>query len=209
MDTERIREKLRPFLGGDGISTEQVAQVSAHIDLLLKWNARVNLTAVRSADEILTRHFGESLFAARQLRPLVSSTSSLLDIGSGAGFPGIPIKTWIPELHVELVESRQKKAAFLNEVVRAINVSGLEVVNSRAEEITPRSDLVTLRAVEKFATVLPIAENRLLPGGRLALLIGYQQISDASSLLPGFCWQNPVQVPLSSSRVVLIGNRPA
>src|SRR6202041_1504910 len=90
-------------------------QLSAYLDLLLKWNARTNLTAIRNPEEIVRRHFGESLFAARHLDP---NTSSLLDFGSGAGFPGLPIALLRPDVQVTLAESQNKKATFLREVVR-------------------------------------------------------------------------------------------
>ena len=112
MDSARIIEGLAPFLGSNALSTEQLAQISAHLELLLKWNPRINLTSIRSADLMVSRHFGESLFAASKLKPLVPPAASLVDFGSGAGFPGIPTKIWIPELDVTLIESREKKATF-------------------------------------------------------------------------------------------------
>lgn len=208
MDPARIVDKLAPFLEDEALSPEQLSQISAHLALLLKWNPWVNLTAIRDEDEILTRHFGESLFAARKLKPLISPSASLVDLGSGAGFPGIPIKVWIPSLHVTLVESRQKKATFLNEVIRTIGISKIEVANRRAEDLGTHADVVTLRAVEKFESALAIARGLAKPAGKLALLIGTQQVQLAASLLPQFTWNEPDHIPLSVSRVLLIGNAP-
>src|SRR5881394_2980270 len=110
MTSEQIRAILEPFLEGDPLSDPQVQLISRHLELLLKWNARVNLTSISEAEQIVARHFGESLFAARNLYQVPSGLGSLIDLGSGAGFPGIPIKIWATELHVMLIESRQKKA---------------------------------------------------------------------------------------------------
>jgi 16S rRNA (guanine527-N7)-methyltransferase len=208
MDSARIVERLGPFLENDFLSAKQLTAVSAHLELLLKWNRNMNLTSLHSDDAIVSRHFGESLFSARKLRPLISPAASLVDLGSGAGFPGIPIKIWIPGLRVMLIEARQKKATFLNEVIRALRVDGIAVSNRRAEELETQADVVTLRAVEKFERVLPVAERLVRPGGKLVLLIGSQQTFLASSLLPRFAWQECHDIPLSSSRIVLIGQAP-
>jgi 16S rRNA (guanine527-N7)-methyltransferase len=208
MDSARIIEGLAPFLGSNALSTEQLAQISAHLELLLKWNPRINLTSIRSADLMVSRHFGESLFAASKLKPLVPPAASLVDFGSGAGFPGIPTKIWIPELDVTLIESREKKATFLNEVIRTLGLRDVAVANRRAETLGTQADIVTLRAVEKFEFALPIAQGLVRPGGMLALLIGSRQVSAASSFLHQFTWQEPDHIPLSSSRVLLIGHAP-
>ena len=206
MEKEQIRALLVPFMGGEAISTEKLEMVSHHFDLLMKWNSRVNLTAIRDPEQILTRHFGESLFAARNLSQGSSSHGSLIDVGSGAGFPGIPVKIWVPEVEVTLVESNQKKATFLREVVRTLGLPGLRVANQRAEALGRKADVVTLRAVEKFDAVLPMAAGLVKPGGRLAILVGMPQVPTANSLLPGFAWDEPIPIPLSLARVLLIGH---
>ena len=208
MDSARISEILAPFLENNPLSAEQLALISANLELLLKWNSHVNLTSIRSDEVIVSRHFGESLFAARKLSPLVPPAASLFDLGSGAGFPGIPIKIWIPGLRVVLIESRQKKATFLNEVIRTLQLEDIAVANRRAEELGTQADIVTLRAVEKFERALSIAQGLVRPGGKLALLIGSHQASTTRSLLPRFSWQEPDPVPLSSSRILLIGHSP-
>lgn len=205
MEKEQIRALLVPFLGGEPISDDKLALLSGHFDLLLKWNARVNLTAIREPEQILIRHFGESLFAARRLSQTPSLSGSLIDVGSGAGFPGVPIKVWAPKILVTLVESQQKKATFLREVARVLALPDLEVANQRAEQLGRQADVVTLRAVEKFHDALLVAASLVKPAGRLALLIGRPQVSTASSLLPGFVWDEPVPIPLSLARVLLIG----
>lgn len=197
-----------------------LSQISAYLDLLLRWNARTNLTAVRSPEEIIKRHFGESLFAAQQIFPAGGSAGnsdmalavSLADVGSGAGFPGIPIKLWsaefgAPQLYVVLIESHQKKATFLREVIRALKLTGIEVRATRAEQVTQSFDTVTLRAVEHFDQVLPAAARLLTPRGRIALLIGEDQTPAAKTILPTFKWDEPHAIPNSQRRVVFVGAR--
>jgi len=196
-----------------------------YIDLLLRWNARINLTAIRQPEEIVTRHFGESLFAASYLFPRVARAPSpaktsptdltaladalsVIDVGSGPGFPGLPIKIWAPQIHLTLIESNQKKATFLREVTRSLTLTDINVFPGRAQDYPhPPADVVTLRAVERFDTTLPIAARLVAPAGRLALLISEAQLTRTQALTPGFKWAPAVQVPLSSSRVLAVGTQ--
>src|SRR5579863_9866495 len=165
MDTARIADLLQPFLLAP-LSADQLTAISTYVDLLLRWNARINLTAVREEEYIVTRHFGESLFAARHLFPAsrTATAAHLIDVGSGAGFPGLPIKIWNPGLRVTLIDSNQKKATFLREAVRTLEITNVEVFAGRAEDYPGHADIVTLRAVEKFDQSLPAATNLLNSG---------------------------------------------
>jgi 16S rRNA (guanine527-N7)-methyltransferase len=205
MTPDQVNELLAPFLEGETLSDTQLRYISQHLDLLLKWNHRINLTAINESEQILTRHFGESLFTARKLSQDPAPFGSLIDLGSGSGFPGIPIKIWVPELTVTLVESRQKKATFLREVARTLGLDRLEVANQRAEKLALQADVVTIRAVEKFEESLSVAASLVKNGGRLVLLIGSPQVQRAISLQSEFSWDRPIPIPLSVSRVVLIG----
>ena len=235
MNTARIAELLEPFLGpANGhqrLTTNDLLNISTYIDLLLRWNARINLTAIRKEEEIVTRHFGESLFAARQLFPArttlaqpakpalsevegavqaerSSASTRVIDIGSGAGFPGLPIKIWAPHINLTLIESNQKKATFLREMARSLTLTNINVFAGRAEGYSnPPANVVTLRAVEHFEAVLPIAVRLVAPGGRLALLIGQAQLTQAHNLAPELVWTPPIPIPLSTSRVLAIGVR--
>ena len=213
MDTERIAELLQPFLNGDALSTVQLNNISTYIDILIRWNARLNLTSVRDPEEMVTRHFGESLFAAGLLFPVNSDRGParldhLLDIGSGAGFPGLPIKIWAPELCVTLIESNHKKAAFLREAVRALELTDVSVFSGRAEEFTgdqQASSLVTLRAVERFDAVLPEVVRLAGHSGMICLFIGEGQVEQAEKLAPQVRWEKAAPIPQSNQRVVLFG----
>ena len=212
MDSARIAELLAPFLGADGLSAHQLEQVSAYLDRLLRWNQRMNLTSVRDPEQIIARHFGESFFTAKQLLGReAAERKCAIDVGSGAGFPGLPIKIIAPALRMRLIEAQHRKAIFLREVVRDLQLADCEVVANRAETLAqaePASaDLVTLRAVERFQDVLPTAAQLTSHNGRIGLLIGREQVTTATTALPNFEWQSEVQVPLSLSRVILIGRK--
>ena len=220
MHPARIAELLDPFLSTEtsdqaphALYTAQLQDISTYIDMLSRWNARINLTAIRNEEDIVTRHFGESLFAARHLFPSPISVAeadaraSVADLGSGAGFPGLPIKIWAPQISLTLIESNHKKAAFLSEVTRALTLTGVDLQNARAESLAPGTfNVVTLRAVERFESILPTAAALVAPAGRLALLIGSTQQSQAQSSLPHFTWAQPIPVPDSRSRILLVAN---
>jgi 16S rRNA (guanine527-N7)-methyltransferase len=234
MDKARIAELLGPFLSSD-LSDGQLDNISIYIDILIRWNQRINLTAVRNPEEMVTRHFGESLFAAQYLfpasahvgagaltRPAERSSApetrtcdaatdnalSVVDVGSGAGFPGLPIKIWSPDIQLTLIESNHKKATFLKEVARTLGLGGVEVFTGRAESFpAAAADIVTLRAVEQFEKILPVAAGLVRPGGRLALLIGSQQIERAKNVARRIDWQAALPIPLASSRVLLLAHK--
>jgi len=224
MNAARIAELLGPYIGAPdaGRLTPEVRQhISTYIDLLLRWNARINLTAIRNEEEIVTRHFGESFFAARHLFPTRGETGAspvppqrseaasvhVADVGSGAGFPGVPIKLWAPNIKLTLIESNHKKATFLREVARALILTNIDIKNDRAESLADaRFEVVTLRAVERFESILPVAASLVTPGGRLALLIGEAQLAKAKSTLPGLSWSAAHPIPASSSRILAVAN---
>jgi 16S rRNA (guanine527-N7)-methyltransferase len=240
MDTPRIADLLQPFLPAP-LSADQLASIATYIDLLLRWNARLNLTAVREEEYIVTRHFGESLFAACHLFPAgqTETAAHLFDVGSGAGFPGLPIKLWNPRWRMTLIDSNHKKATFLREVIRTLNLSDIEVFAGRTEDYPGHAEIVTLRAVEKFDQSLPAAANLLSSrsdgrlvrpsearaqvgashdsrsgnetrnGGKIALLIGEAQRKRAQELQPSLLWDAPQPIPLSNNRILLIGTRPS
>ncbi len=217
MDTVRIAALLEAFLE-QPLAPSQLDQISIHIDLLQRWNARISLTAIRNEEEIVTRHFGESLFMARHLFPegapaklRLGGGVRVLDIGSGAGFPALPLKIWAPNIQLTLIESNHKKAAFLREVARALTLTNIDVITERAEALAarvnrdfPPADVVTLRAVEQFETILPQAVTLLAPQGSLALLIGAPQLARLTAWAT-MNWYPPIHVPQSHTRVLSIG----
>ncbi len=185
--------------GLEPVSGEQDAKFSAYLELLQKWNSKLNLTAIRSSEEILRRHFVECIFCARNLP---GGLGTLLDFGSGAGFPGIPIALCRPEIAVTLAESQAKKAAFLREAVRVLGLD-TEVYGGRAEAMTARFDAVAMRAVDKMAVAVPAAIERLKVGGRLVLLVG-----EAGAGLEGYeglDWTEPLRLRGLERSVMAVG----
>jgi 16S rRNA (guanine(527)-N(7))-methyltransferase RsmG len=265
MDLSRIAALLEPFLD-DGCSTSRgvrdvggflsptkLDQISTYIDLLLRWNARINLTAIRDPEQIVLRHFGESLFMARHLFPAAtvgtegaqlpkpvamsgnpvpaaeasqletrgSKLLRVLDLGSGAGFPALPIKIWAPHIHLTMIESNQKKCAFLREAVRVLTLTNVDVIAERAESVAAHlpsttgpaeldnpktfqpADVVTFRAVEKFDRILPLATRFLAPNAHLSVLITAAQLR-LLQLLPSITWIT-THVPESCNGLLAVG----
>ena len=217
MEDARIAELLEPFLsdGGDrpraaALPPAKVRRISMYIDVLLRWNDRVNLTAIREPEDIVTRHFGESIFAARQLFPQsvveAGTTADVIDIGSGAGFPGLPTKIWAPHIHLTLIESNQKKATFLREVVRHLSLANVDVFAARAKTYPGnRGRCGHASGCRAVRIGLLEASGLVGPDGRLAIMVGKSQLDRARELLPALRWEDPVSIPLSSNRFMMIG----
>lgn len=213
MDSARIADLLRPFLGERELSSAQVDALQRYLALLMRWNARMNLTAVRDERHIVTRHIGESLFTAHCVLPDPEAKLNVVDVGSGAGFPGLPLKVFAPAVDLTLIESQNKKATFLKEAVRALRLENTRVFGDRAERFAEQfgatADLVTLRAVEHFGAVLSVAASLVCRNeerpGKLALLLGEAQVELARKALSRFRWLPPLRIPLSQARCLLVG----
>jgi 16S rRNA (guanine527-N7)-methyltransferase len=183
LDETNVRESLEPF--GLNLSADQVGKVIIYLELLLRWNEKINLTGIRDAPTCLRRHFGESLYLGRW----VELKGRLLDIGSGAGFPGLCLKIIFPDLSVTLLEPVAKKRAFLKEVARVCRMHSVEVRRERLEDFAGSAgppalyDAATARAVGRLEGLVPEAARCLVAGGELFLwlsgaqasTLGYQQ----------------------------------
>lgn len=200
-------ERLNELLCGAGsepLDFETSERFDTYLSLILRWNSRTNLTSVRDADGILTRHFLESIACARALP---SGIGTLLDFGSGAGFPGLPIALCRPEIAVTLAESQGKKAAFLQEAVRALGVHAT-VHADRAEVLHTVFDCVTLRAVDKMADAVVAAAILVRPGGWLALMTTGAQAHELQTAAgTEFSWRSALPLPGSLDRIALFGQR--
>ncbi|HEY1209574.1 MAG TPA: 16S rRNA (guanine(527)-N(7))-methyltransferase RsmG [Terracidiphilus sp.] len=173
------------------------------LSLFLRWNARINLTSIRDEEGILSRHFVESIACARALP---AGVSTLLDFGSGAGFPGIPIALCRPEIVVTLAESQGKKSAFLREAVRVLEIS-TKVHSGRAESLATHFDCVTLRAVDKMELAVQSAAKLVRPGGWLALMTTAAALPALkASAGPNFSWTASPLLP-GSGRLLALGKR--
>jgi 16S rRNA (guanine527-N7)-methyltransferase len=194
-----IATLLQPYLLPETALPDALyPKLSVYLDLLLKWNARTNLTAIRDPEEIVRRHFGESLFAAQYLDP---AAATLLDFGSGAGFPGLPIAILHPEVQVTLAESQNKKATFLREVVRTLNLP-IEIWPARVETM-PQAQCfhtVTLRAVDNMAAALDAAAPRA--SHELLLLT-----ATTPAFPPEFSTHAPIPIPTTQTGILLRATR--
>jgi 16S rRNA (guanine527-N7)-methyltransferase len=188
------------------LSDIQVQQIQLYTKLLGTWNDKVNLTAIRDPLEILYRHFCESMFGAALL-PV--ENCRLADVGSGGGFPGIPLKIVRPDLHVFLVESNFKKATFLAEVVRELGLTDTRVLVSRfeelGEEVAPL-DIVCSRALGAFARFLGWAASPGIAAKQVLLWLGGRDLEEVRTQ-PSWTWSEPVAVPKSLQRFLLRGYR--
>ena len=188
------------------VNADQVVQIQEYIRLLLVWNEKVNLTAIRDPLEILHRHFCESMFAAKVVD---LAQCRLADIGTGAGFPGLALKILLPDSQTILVESNIKKATFLAEVVRALGISGANVMVSRyeelGEEIAP-VDYLLARALGEFEVFLKWAASQRVDAKRVVLWLGAADV-EAVQKNALWTWEPTIAVPQSLRRVLLVGNR--
>ncbi len=145
------------------LSDEQLSLLERHYQLLLRWNQRINLTRITDIDDAVKYHYCESLYLARSLP---SRPFSVVDVGSGAGFPGIPVAVYRPDCTVDLVEAHQRKAVFLSEAVRELGLSNARVIAARAEDVSERYDWMISRAVRPDEVIgLPLAKRVSILGG--------------------------------------------
>lgn len=185
------------------IDAAALEKFSIYLDLILKWNGRTNLTSVRGPDKIVERHFVECIACAQALP---ESIESLLDFGSGAGFPGIPIAICRPEISVKLAESQNKKSAFLRESVRHLGLM-TQVFSQRAEGLADRFDGVTLRAVDRMSIAIPAAARMVSPKGFLAIMTTIDQFRMIERATPEFSWEADVPLPGSNRRLLRLGRK--
>lgn len=201
-------ETIRRALGEFQLQAndQQIVCIQQYMKLLLTWNEKINLTAIRDPLEILYRHFCESMFAAVAV-PV--ENGRLADVGSGAGFPGIPLKIMRPELQMFLVESNMKKATFLAEVLRNIELPDTRVLVSRyeelGEEVAPL-DYVCSRAVGEFEPFLAWAASERIAAKQVILWIGGRDL-DLARRGVDWEWREPIAVPQSLRRYLLVGTR--
>jgi 16S rRNA (guanine527-N7)-methyltransferase len=199
--------RLNDLLAAVGLApldSETAVRFAEYSSLLLRWNTRVNLTAIRDEEGILSRHFVESIACARALP---NGIATLLDFGSGAGFPGIPIALCRPEIAVTLAESQGKKAAFLQEAVRVVGVPAT-VQSGRAQTLSARFDCVTLRAVDRMEEAVRAAAQLVSPTGWLALMTTDADLESLKAAAgPGFSWRSMIAPPGGDQRLLALAQR--
>jgi 16S rRNA (guanine527-N7)-methyltransferase len=196
-DAARFAEILHAHLDSVcHLSDGQIVALYAHFRLYERWNRALNLSSIRDLESAAVRHYCESLFLGSRLpaKPL-----SVIDVGSGAGFPGVPVAILRPDCRVCLVESHQRKAVFLKEATRGL--SNVEVASERADQIKRRFDWLISRAVawnDLRAVALTVASH-------VGVLVA---LADASNVMKkgGVVWEDPITLPWAPQSVVLIGS---
>jgi 16S rRNA (guanine527-N7)-methyltransferase len=187
-------------------TNEQVLQIQQYIRILLQWNDKINLTAICDPLDILYRHFCESMYAAVAV-PV--ETGRLADVGSGGGFPGLPLKIIRPNLRVFLVESSIKKVTFLAEVTRELGLKDVQVLARRyeelGEEVAPL-DFVCSRALGEFPAFLEWARSEQIAAKQVILWIGARDLPEIQKIRT-WDWAEPIQVPNSLRRLLLVGTK--
>lgn len=203
-----IGPRLNQFLAEAGLpaqSPDTLSRFQSYYDLFIRWNAKLNLSAIRDREGILSRHFVESIACALAIP---EGVSTLLDLGSGGGFPGVPIAICRREIAVTLAESQTKKAAFLNELVRTLGLTA-RVHHGRAETLPDSYDCVTLRAVDRMSDMVEVAAGLTRVGGWLVLMA---TVGDSDELMESagkqFSWLSVVPSGIGTpGRVILLGQR--
>lgn len=158
---------------GVRLSGKAVESLASYLDELLKWNARINLTAITDERDVVIKHFIDSLAFAKGFD--ANASLRLLDIGAGAGFPGMPLKLAFPSLDVVLLDSVAKKVSFMNHACRTLGLAKIRAIHGRAEDVCRQADyaagfdVVALRAVTDTAAALKLAVPFLRTGGRAVM----------------------------------------
>jgi 16S rRNA (guanine527-N7)-methyltransferase len=207
MGASETRTRLQELLTAAGLpplDDATAGRLEDYVSLFLRWNERVNLSAIRDEDGILSRHLVESIIVSIELP---QGIKTLLDFGSGAGLPGIPIAICRPEIAVTLAESQGKKAAFLQEGVRVLGI-GAKVHPGRAEALGAVFDCVILRAVDKMPKAVAAAVQLVAPSGWLALMTTGAEIARLRKAAgTQISWGEPVKLPFGDDRILALGRR--
>lgn len=184
--TEPQRERLVHAVHTFGLtlSEAQVHQCEQITDLLLEWNQRINLTGMKTVEDVLDKHIIDSLAG----HPHIRNNAFLLDIGTGGGFPGLPLKIAAPARKVLLIDGTAKKITYLNHVIDALELPGVSAMHQRAEDkgfqfgLSRQVDVVTARAVAATPELLKLGAPYLKPGGVLLL---YKGVTEADEVMAG------------------------
>lgn len=200
LQPETLRRELEPY--APGLRDEALQKLSVYLDLLLRWNRRINLTGIRKPQRALRELFGESLYLA-QILPL---RGRLIDVGTGGGFPGLAVKLVAPDLAVTLVDSNRRKCAFLKEVVRECGFTDVEVVPERFEvwagERPEQADLITTRAVDSNPQFI---DSLAVTAQQGAIFTTTDVVNKLREACQAWVWGESFPLPGGDTRLVLVG----
>ena len=186
MNSDMLLLQQNARLLGVELHEKQLALFDLYQNELLKWNEKTNLISEKTTGDIVNRHFLDSLTAARFI---TLPNARIVDVGSGAGFPGIPLKIYLPSIHLYLLESNRKKVSFLKQVIRLLNLENTFIIHDRTENITrtdegrEKFEIVISRAAFKLSDLLPLGQYFLVPEGLLITLKGQDVSSELKTAL--------------------------
>lgn len=203
-DPSEIEALVQPILL-HSLPATTYERLARYVRLIYRWNRKINLTAV-APEEWIRLHIAECL---RGIQKIPDNMRAVLDFGSGAGLPGIAIQIARPEFQITLAESQNKKAAFLREVVRELELRSTEVFGGRVEDMPSdrQFDLVALRAVDRMDQALKAARPRIASDGGCMVFTSLAQVPAVQSMLPDIEWQSPDLIPGTEQRAILLGRR--
>ncbi len=195
MNLEEFENKFVTYLSELNLKLDekQIRQFYIYMNLLLEWNEKINLTAITQEDEIILKHFVDSLTIVKYLK----EGATVIDVGTGAGFPGIPIKIVREDINVVLMDSLNKRLKFLDEVIKELELKKISTIHSRAEELARSKkyresfDVATSRAVANLSTLAEYMLPFVILGGQCICMKGaeveeeLEQAKNAISVLGG------------------------
>jgi 16S rRNA (guanine527-N7)-methyltransferase len=193
--TDLVEQHLRPHF--PALSAAQIALMEAHYTLMLRWNQRINLTAITDPEDVVKRHYGESLAVASAVAP---GAWKVLDAGSGAGLPGVPFAIVRPECAVTMLEIDIRKSVFIKETT--VDIPNAWVKTERLTAYEPACDWLISRALHRQELIPYAAKHRC----SVALLLSDDQISDTKQDWPEIQWAEPIVLPWQGQGVALVGN---
>jgi 16S rRNA (guanine527-N7)-methyltransferase len=191
---ELLERELRPWIR---VSEQQIHQLHAHYELLLLWNKKINLTSVKPGVETVIRHYCESLFFGAHF-PGNPESLTIADLGSGAGFPGVPLAVLKPGWRVALIESNQRKAVFLREATR--DLSNVCVLAQRGEDVSIAYDCLVSRAVSPPEVLKNVPQL----ASQVGLMLGEEDFSTVKSI-SNIAWSEPLRLPWGDRRICVFG----
>lgn len=203
LSDDLIEKTLLPY--GAAVDEQMIGRIREYVSCLLQWNAKISLTTVTNPDEILRVHFGESFFAASAAGIVKGRVA---DIGTGAGFPGIPVRMVSELIELTLVEPNAKKAAFLAEVIRRLEITRVKIIRCRMEDAPKEMkelDFVVSRALGNYEELLEWSKSRFSQNGQLVLLVGESEVGRLGRR-PNWMWRAAIKVPNTRERYVLVGS---
>ncbi len=174
MTEKQFVEEVKKLSNTIEINDIKLSQLTKYFELLIEWNNKINLTAITKKEEVYLKHFYDSLTLIKAVD--LNNIDSLCDVGTGAGFPGIVIKIFFPNIHVTLIDSLNKRIKFLDEIIEKLELEDIETVHGRMEDYSKKHlekfDVVTARAVANTAVLAEISTRSIKLGGKLILMKG-------------------------------------